>query len=133
MTSLCGCGRMWQIEANRCKSMANLRKFWQIRCKKHLTAAISYAAPRNKFMLKLRAKLFDIGNRSLYNFYKSEELQTIFNSKPFNLYAGMRMDGMSKINAFMYTIRCLLPEEDYPNGYDDSAIELYWLREKVKT
>jgi len=40
---------------------------------------------------------------------------------------------MSKINAFMYTIRCLLPEEDYPNGYDDSAIELYtWLREKVK-
>ena len=51
----------------------------------------------------------------------------------FSLYAGMRMDGMSKINAFMYTIRCLLPEEDYPNGYDDSAIELYsWLREKVK-
>tara|TARA_S200000501_G_scaffold369161_1_gene408140 strand:- start:1804 stop:1905 length:102 start_codon:yes stop_codon:yes gene_type:complete len=27
----------------------------------------------------------------------------------------------------------MLPEEDYPNGYDDSAIELYsWLREKVK-
>ena len=49
------------------------------------------------------------------------------------LYAGMRMDGMSKLNAFMYTIRCLLPEEEYPNGYDDSAIELYsWLRVKVK-
>ena len=52
----------------------NLRKFWQIRCKKHLTAAISYAAPRNKFMLGVWQKLFDIGNRSLYNFYKSEEL-----------------------------------------------------------
>ena len=51
----------------------------------------------------------------------------------FSLYAGMRYDGMSKLDAFMYTIRCLLPEEDYPNGYDDSAIELYtWLREKVK-
>ena len=48
-------------------------------------------------------------------------------------YAGMRYDGMSKLDAFMYTIRCLLPEEDYPNGYDDGAIELYtWLREKVK-
>ena len=51
----------------------------------------------------------------------------------FSLYAGMRMDGMSKLDAFMYTIRCLLPEEEYPNGYDDGAIELYtWLREKVK-
>jgi hypothetical protein len=27
----------------------------------------------------------------------------------------------------------LLPEEEYPNGYDDSAIQLYsWLRQKVK-
>ena len=51
----------------------------------------------------------------------------------FSLYAGMRMDGMSKINAFMYTVHSMLPEEEYPDGYDDSAIELYtWLREKVK-
>ena len=51
----------------------------------------------------------------------------------FSLYAGMRMDGMSKLSAFMYAIHSMLPEEDYPNGYDDSAIELYsWLREKVK-
>ena len=35
----------------------------------------------------------------------------------FTLYAGMRMDGMSALDAFMYAIRCLLPEEDYPNGY----------------
>tara|TARA_R100001509_G_scaffold80887_1_gene45535 strand:- start:85 stop:225 length:141 start_codon:yes stop_codon:yes gene_type:complete len=43
------------------------------------------------------------------------------------------MDGMSKLDAFLYTIRCMLPEEEYPNGYDDGAIELYsWLREKVK-
>ena len=45
----------------------------------------------------------------------------------FSLYAGMRMDGMSKLDAFMYTIRCMLPEENYPNGYDDDAIELYTL------
>ena len=51
----------------------------------------------------------------------------------FSLYAGMRMHAMSKLDAFLYTIRCLLPEEEYPNGYDDGAIELYtWLREKVK-
>ena len=51
----------------------------------------------------------------------------------FSLYAGMRYDGMSKLDAFMYTIRCMLPEEEYANGYDDGAIELYtWLREKVK-
>ena len=51
----------------------------------------------------------------------------------FSLYAGMRMESMSKLDAFIWTIRCLLPEEDYPNGYDDSAIELYtWLREKIK-
>ena len=74
LTSLCGCGRIWQIVANLGQNAANLRKFWQVRCKKHLTAAISYAAPRNKFMLGVRQKLFDIGNRSLYNFYKSEEL-----------------------------------------------------------
>jgi len=49
------------------------------------------------------------------------------------LYAGMRMEGVPKLQAFLYTIRCLLPEEEYPNGYDDGAIELYsWLREKVK-
>ena len=51
----------------------------------------------------------------------------------FQLYAGMRMEGVPKLQAFMWTIRCLLPEEEYPNGYDDSAIELYsWLRQKVK-
>ena len=43
----------------------------------------------------------------------------------FSLYAGMRYDGMSKLDAFMYTIGCMLPEEEYPNGYDDGAIELY--------
>ena len=51
----------------------------------------------------------------------------------FSLYAGMRYDGMSKLDAFLYTVGSMLPEEDYPNGYDDGAIELYtWLREKVK-
>ena len=51
----------------------------------------------------------------------------------FSLYAGMRYDGMSKLDAFMYTIRCMLPEEEYPNGYDHGAIELCSsLREKVK-
>ena len=74
LTSLCGCAILYQIEANLGQTVSNLRKFWQIRCKKHLTAAISYAAPRNKFMLGVWQKLFDIENRSLYNFYKSEEL-----------------------------------------------------------
>ena len=51
----------------------------------------------------------------------------------FTLYAGMRMEGVSKLQAFLYTVGILLPEDEYPNGYDDSAIELYsWLREKVK-
>lgn len=51
----------------------------------------------------------------------------------FQLYAGMRMEGVPKLQAFMYTINILLPEDEYPNGYDDSAIELYsWLRQKVK-
>ena len=51
----------------------------------------------------------------------------------FSLYAGMRMDGMPKLDAFLYTIQCMLPEQDYPNGYDDGAYELYsWLRQKVK-
>ena len=40
----------------------------------------------------------------------------------FTLYAGMRMDGMSKMDAFMYAIHSLLPEEEYPNGYDDGAM-----------
>lgn len=49
------------------------------------------------------------------------------------LYAGMRMEGVPKLQAFMYAIKILLPEDEYPNGYDDSAIELYsWLRQKVK-
>jgi hypothetical protein len=51
----------------------------------------------------------------------------------FSLYAGMRMEGTPKLDAFLYTIRILLPEDDYPNGYDDGALELYsWLRQKVK-
>lgn len=51
----------------------------------------------------------------------------------YSLYAGMRLDGMSKLDAFLYTIQLLLPNEEYPNGYDDGAIELYWwLREKAK-
>ena len=49
------------------------------------------------------------------------------------LYAGMRMEGVPKLQAFMYTVKILLPEDESPNGYDDSAIELYsWLRQKVK-
>ena len=49
------------------------------------------------------------------------------------LYAGMRMEGVPNLQAFMYTIKILLPEDEYPNGYDDSAIQLYsWLRQKVK-
>jgi len=51
----------------------------------------------------------------------------------FQLYAGMRMEGTPKLDAFLYTVQILLPEDDYPNGYDDSALKLYsWLRQKVK-
>ena len=32
----------------------------------------------------------------------------------FSLYAGMRYDGMSKLDAFMYTIRCLFQKRTTP-------------------
>ena len=51
----------------------------------------------------------------------------------FQLYAGMRMEGVPKLQAFLYTVNILFPEDEYPNGYDDSIMELYsWLRTKVK-
>ena len=40
----------------------------------------------------------------------------------FSLYAGMRYDGMSKLDAFMYTIRCMLPEEGTPT--DTTMVQL---------
>ena len=85
-------------------------------------------------MLGLWQKLFDIANRSEYNIYQiGGKYMNDIQFEAFSLYAGMRMDGMPKLDAFLYTIRCLLPEEEYPNGYDDSAVELYsWLRQKVK-
>ena len=51
----------------------------------------------------------------------------------FTLYSGMRTEGVPKLQAFLYTMGILFPENEYPNGYDDSAMELYsWLRTKVK-
>ena len=51
----------------------------------------------------------------------------------FILYSRMRMEGVPKLRAFLYTIGILFPEDEYPNGYDDSVMELYrWLRTKVK-
>ena len=51
----------------------------------------------------------------------------------FTLYSGMRTECVPKLQAFLYTMGILFPEDKYPNGYDDSVMELYrWLRTKVK-